>query len=282
MNSKNYKKFKNRVGQANHFLITTLIGLDAVKMGAKKPIDFDASWNPKNVDNSVARSREYVINSSLAWLVDNVDMYFRLCNKKPKLFNTDESKAIDSTKHSVYKKFKCVLELYNDLPKNQVAFVDLLICWRNNLMHYEADNKLLDSSELYFKQDILKDNDILKYHLDAKQMMQRFNDKKTPKFKEIATITSMTINFINSMDLALTSKLNKREYVRQFLELAYKNDELVFLRNVTDETERCKKIKQYLFTSGITDEFVNVVSDYILKLSRLAYKELVDELTKVE
>lgn len=36
MNSRAFREFKTGVGQANHFLITIMIGLDAVEDGAEK------------------------------------------------------------------------------------------------------------------------------------------------------------------------------------------------------------------------------------------------------
>lgn len=36
MNSRAFRKFKTEMGQANHFLITIMIGLDAAEGGAEK------------------------------------------------------------------------------------------------------------------------------------------------------------------------------------------------------------------------------------------------------
>ena len=81
------KKFKKEIGQANHFLITILVGLDGVKSGkVEKNDEFSAAWNPKDVVASAERSRIYTIKASLAWVVDCLDMYLRLCNRKPRLF----------------------------------------------------------------------------------------------------------------------------------------------------------------------------------------------------
>ena len=85
MNSRAFRKFKTEMGQANHFLITIMIGLDAVEDGAQKRESFNANWNPKDVTASVVRSKHYAIKSSLAWAVDNLDMYLRLCNREPRL-----------------------------------------------------------------------------------------------------------------------------------------------------------------------------------------------------
>lgn len=61
MNSNAFKKIKREMGQANHFLITIMIGLDAVDGGAQKREEFKTSWNPQNVSASVRRSKQYSI-----------------------------------------------------------------------------------------------------------------------------------------------------------------------------------------------------------------------------
>ena len=72
MNSRAFRKFKTEMGQANHFLITIMIGLDAVEDGAEKRESFKTTWNPRNRTNSVVRSKAYAIKSALAWTVDNL------------------------------------------------------------------------------------------------------------------------------------------------------------------------------------------------------------------
>ena len=84
--SKERKAFKKSLGQANHFLITALVGLDYIRNNnVKCPEDFSTSWNPKNKSFSVDRSRQYILNSSMAWAVDCLDAYFSRCNQNPKL-----------------------------------------------------------------------------------------------------------------------------------------------------------------------------------------------------
>ena len=79
------KKFKNEIGQANHFLITILIELNGVKSGkVVKNDEFDVALNPRDIIASANRSRIYTIKASLAWAVDCLDMYLRLCNRKPR------------------------------------------------------------------------------------------------------------------------------------------------------------------------------------------------------
>ena len=97
--SKPRKKFKDSMGQANHFLITALIGLDYIDNidNVECPPSFSTSWNPRDKKASIYRTRQYILNSSLAWSVDCLDSYFSGCNQEPKLIdNIDFIKDLDN------------------------------------------------------------------------------------------------------------------------------------------------------------------------------------------
>ena len=73
------RHFKQRIGQVNHFLITTLIGLDGVKSKEfTLPEEFRTSWNPRSVERSAERSIRFILDASLSWVVDNLDSYFTI------------------------------------------------------------------------------------------------------------------------------------------------------------------------------------------------------------
>ena len=247
------------MGQANHFLITIMIGLDAVEDGAEKRDSFSTTWNPENRTTSVVRSKKYAIKSALAWTVDNLDMYLRLCNREPRLYNDKENLEIAKTKHSVYNKFGCVIRNHPELSASKVAYVDLLICWRNNSVHFDAENKLMPESINYFKN--IPEDDVVTntYHLDVNQMLDRFNRGDCPTFKEAATLISMTIHFVEELDSILLRDIDQY----RFLEISLfhllkseKNTSVFSFRNTTPE-KRKKKFKQLFIAVGISEDFYN-------------------------
>lgn len=260
MHSVQFRKFKKEMGQANHFLITILVGLDAVEDGAQKRESFQTTWNPQNTNFSVSRSRHYAIKSALAWTVDNLDMYLRLCNRLPRLYSGSESAEISNTKLSVYNKLIVILKNHNEIPISQSAYVDLLICWRNNLIHFDAENQLSSESNRYFKN--IPSDDIIanKYHLDAEQMLSRFQAKECPTFKEITSLISMTIHFVEDLDASLLANIDQYEFLKQtlsqILHLDEKNIQAFSHRNTTS-FKRQKRIKQLLASNGIPNTFYN-------------------------
>lgn len=259
MNSRAFRKFKTEMGQANHFLITIMIGLDAVEDGAEKRESFKTTWNPESRTNSVVRSRKYAIKSALAWTVDNLDMYLRLCNREPRLYHEEESLKIAKTKHSVYNKFDCVIRNHPELTVSKFAYVDLLICWRNNSVHFDAENKLMTESVNYFRN--IPEDDVVTntYHLDVNQMLDRFSRGECPTFKEAATLISMTIHFVEELDGILLRDIDQYRYLETslFKQLKSEKETSVFsFRNTTPE-KRKKKLKQFLVTAGISEDFYN-------------------------
>lgn len=259
MNSRAFREFKTGVGQANHFLITIMIGLDAVEDGAEKRESFKTTWNPQNRTNSVVRSKVYAIKSALAWTVDNLDMYLRLCNREPRLYNDDESAEIADTGHSIYKKFRCVINNHKELQLDKTAYVDLLICWRNNTVHFDAENQLMHDSLNYFRNIPTDDVVANKYHLNVNQMLERFNSGDCPTFKEAATLISMTIHFVEELDGILLRDIDQYRFLETslFKLLKSEKDTSVFsFRNTTPE-KRKKKLKQFLVTAGISEDFYN-------------------------
>ena len=259
MNSRAFRQFKTEMGQANHFLITIMVGLDAVEDGAQKRDTFNTTWNPQSINNSVMRSKQYAIKSSLALAVDNVDMYLRLCNREPKLYSTEESKDISETGHSVYKKICRVIANHENLSEDKIAYLDLLIAWRNNLVHFDAENKLLPQTENYFGDKASNDVVTQKYHLDFCKMLERFKNGDCPTFKEATTLISMAIHFVEELDNILLKELDQYKFLKANLLKALKLDHKPSVFNYTNTTseKRKKKLKQFFATIGITADFYN-------------------------
>lgn len=94
------KEFKKKFGQQNHFLITSLIGLDYLENNyVECPESFSTSWNPKDKKQSVRRSRDFLLQSFLTSAVDGIDMYISMLNTAPKyVVDTKFSDIISAAK----------------------------------------------------------------------------------------------------------------------------------------------------------------------------------------
>jgi len=206
------------MGQANHFLITILIGLDQVGKGTvKKPDTLDVAWDPKDAKASVIRSREYALNSSLAWIIDNFDAYVQNCKRKPSLIEKKELlSALDSADRRVNDKFVVLFNRYRDREQIKLygALLALGIQWRNITTHSEAKNVL---DEEYVK--ILSNNKEWYYsnfsHLVIDDTLVHFNAHKSPTLKETASIVKAVLRFVELVDTELIRELDNERYLSE-------------------------------------------------------------------
>lgn len=222
-----FSGFKDNVGNNNHFLITSCIGLSKVSDEDRK-MDFPAAWNPQNVKNSVKRSKKFIIKAALAWVIDCVDVllkdffpYFFSEQKHFVIEGKDEPQSYENVLRSVYYKVYVVEELFlekevditrwrkegdyrkallNDEPyfpdlKLIFALLDLAIQWRNNLVHQGIDNKLKQSTyqRLNLYEKVLNSNTY--GDLDKNRMLNRFKTNEAPSFKEVSVLIRNVIDF---------------------------------------------------------------------------------------
>lgn len=222
--SKPRKDVKKILGQANHFLITILIGLDSVgKNDITLPPEFRTSWNPKDKNRTVLRSREYALNSSLAWAVDCLDAYFSKINQSPQLIEEACLKSkIDGSGRSVYEKFNIFSNyiISNNFKKEDFAlyksFVDLAIQWRNNTTHYNAENVIQKENEI-----ILTKNSVLIEEkfcgLKAEETLKHFKKGKSPTFKEVTSLIRGIQNYMEILDIFLLTRIDIVRYTYDLL-----------------------------------------------------------------
>lgn len=211
--------FKKRLGQANHFLITILVGLDGIiKDDITLSPEFSTSWNPKNKENSAKRSAKFALNSALAWTIDNLDAYFIMCHQKPTLFE-DRILIDDMSKagRHVHDKF---IAIYRYLERKGVesikpyaALVGLAIQWRNNTTHFGAENKL-DTKFL----DELKHNNVWYKDsfrgLDIMESLNSFDDNKDPSFKEVTSMIAAIQKFVEIADEVFVQNIDINRYIK--------------------------------------------------------------------
>lgn len=252
------RHFKQRIGQANHFLITTLIGLDGVKN--KKytlPKEFSTSWNPRSVERSAERSVRFILDASLSWVVDNLDSYFIEANRKPSIIENEElRKGYDGTGRSVNNRFELFFQEARksdtDLEK-YAALVALAIQWRNNTVHFGANNELSDE----YRSILTQNRDYYKKefrNLDVDAMLKAFDSEDIhPSFKEITSMINAIHKYVECIDGFLLSNLNLDRFQQDLLDKHYSKC-ILSRRKFNSLTEKRKNAylktlyKQYGFT----------------------------------
>lgn len=271
------KNFKNEMGQANHMLITIMVGLDGIiPYGVTAKEEFHTSWNPKSKNASVERSKVFAKKAAIAWLVDCLDMYLRLINQSPILIgDTDLKKAIDSPNNSrsVYKRILLMCHHYN-IQSIDFALVDLLICWRNRLTHFQAENDITEQNRTLLEESL---ESITENHcgLNIQQTLKSFDGYSSPSFKEVTSFVRASINLISELDKCLLSDIGYVEYADKIIVKYLSDDSNRKLNNIFSKDEQTaeKSIRQILFQHGFTPQNPNNVDQFCRTIAKLNFQE---------
>ena len=214
--SKAHREFKKRFGQANHFLITALVGLDAVESGlvATKPATFSTSWNPKDQARSAQRSRVFALQSFLGWAVESLEMYLTELNRKPKELESETFTELYSRAgQHIYKKAIYIGDETNIDPV-LIALMEVLITWRNYTFHYDIDNQIRPESLQILKDE--KERIKLEYcGLDIDVLKETWENGRDFTFKETASLISATHKYVQAVDAYVLRALDIKRYVSE-------------------------------------------------------------------
>lgn len=252
-----YRKFKHTVGQTNHYLITILIGLEGVSKGkVEKEDDFNVVWNPKDLNNSIQRSRRFARSAGLSWSVDGMDGYLGYLNKK--YFNfASASLATDLEKLSVYKKYSSTIRNLSNSEDLQFDLTHLAIQWRNNLIHYHAENPVDEDSWRRLKAASKKKLGKEYGGLDLNETLTRFKKQETPTFKDVASMVSAIRKSVESIDLYTVNYFDGLLFAQDSI----RGDEKFCLKmRQTPKLKQKKKMEVFLKSIGFVERQEGVES----------------------
>ncbi len=205
------KEYKKRFGEANHLLITTLIGLDAIERYniENPPEGFSTTWNPKSRQFSVQRSRLFTIQAFFAHIVDGIDSYFHTLRTLQPQYIEDQTfyNMLDHCSNSTYKKCFAINEYFqNRIDALTLAIIDLGITCRNNFTHSCSHQKIKSESQI----TLLSNSEEIKNiycGLDIKCWLSKYtNDNFDITFKELASFIHASHNFISELDKLIVEK----------------------------------------------------------------------------
>ena len=262
------KKFKKHLGQANHLIITILVGLDAIERDIVRdvPKDLGAAWAPRNPTNSARRSRRLVLDMALLRAVDALDIYIGSCNSKPYLIQQSIIREdINKTGRSVWYKFEA-LENRLGLPECVVsALVAMMITWRNRAAHSKTDDKLPEKYREIIRQNLAKLEANFR-GLDGETLLAGYDAERQPHLKEVTSFINATHQFVRGMESTLLQELDPEFFLKQLVSKnlsvlegsnsakARTNDRKRHLRSVwgKDPKSRKRSVQSFLRHSGLS------------------------------
>lgn len=221
------KEFKEKFGQANHLLITTLVGLDAIekKLIKEKPKSFSTSWNPKDTTASARRARIFLLKSFLGSAVEALEMYLTELNRKPKLLQDHKDERFiriySSAGQSIYKK---VIKIGDEIKLDPIiiGLIEILITWRNYTLHYDIDNELRPEIWKILIENTAKIKTGFN-GLDVLRLKDTWEKNKDFTFKETASIINACQIFVEKVDSFVIQNLDLEKYVLDCLEKYFEN-----------------------------------------------------------
>ncbi|MFE4950414.1 hypothetical protein ACFQ9V_09935 [Leifsonia sp. NPDC056665] len=205
------REFKTNSGHNNHFLITVLVGLDAVADGTAvlKP-EFSTSWSPRDARSSAARSREYALKTSLSWTSDMVDRYRNTLFDLPDLFDSLSKDRISKLSGSAVRLREVAKEL-GVVDTVELDVVRLGIHWRNRMVHSAASSSL---DRQVAARLVARAESIRERHrgMDIRSAIKEADNGKPPRFKEVASIIEAGHQLVQSLDKAAIERLDFSAY----------------------------------------------------------------------
>lgn len=234
-------EFKRLFGQANHFLITALVGLSGIETGVitAAPDALRTSWSPKDKKASAVRTRHFMLGSFLGSAVDSLDVYLTLLYRAPKWIDGPEIEVIYSkAKRSVYRK---ALDLGEHLSVSPtlLALVGVLITWRNNITHQLAENKL-DEGHIEILEKEKESIRLGFCGLEAKDLRAKAESGSDFTFKETAALIRATHDYVAAVDAEVLRRLDVLKFTELFLQDALENNSKIsgnYFRKLGPERE---------------------------------------------
>lgn len=236
------KEFKNRFGQANHFLITALVGIDGIQSGiiTEKPESFRTKWDPNDKKRSADRTRIFILKSFLGWAVESLEMYLTELNRKPKLLESEIFTSLFSKAgRSVYQKTILIADELKIDPI-LIGLMEVLITWRNYTFHYDIDNEIRESSLrcLFDNKESIKERFS---GLDIVQLKNTWENGTDFTFKETASLIKATQCYVNEIDAYILNHLDKEKFLIESINKYFKESELGYKRYLSFPQDKKKK-----------------------------------------
>ena len=209
--------FKRSFGQANHFLVTILVGLNAVKTGdALPPPALPAAWNPKDASRSAERSEAFAIRAALVFMVVELDHYLgesaRLAGPRSPSLSAALDAAAKNNK-GLRGRVRAFAQFSESLGTAELALVESALHWRNRLIHVGSNARItreLRDQLIEHEHELESDY----RHLDPERMIKRFDDGATsPSLKEMAGMITATHRYIAKVDSSVLGNVDYDQFL---------------------------------------------------------------------
>lgn len=215
--------FKRRSGHTTQHLLTLIVGVDAVRNGAKATDSLPATWNPRNSEDAADRARVFALNAALLWNAESVISYVQdLTRSRPETISRPLTDDIRNVKD---KEEKLVL-LYRRLRVSEpdaLALVRAGYVWRNRVTHYAAENRI-DADVCSHLSANAERIDGEYQGLDVGQLVDRIHAGESPRLKETTAIIRAASRLVRRIDENVVTECGTLNYLRAGLAMHLSSD----------------------------------------------------------
>lgn len=217
--SRSRTKFKRLLGNANHLIITALVGLDAVERGVIRevPEGLHAAWSPKDASKSAERSRRLILDMALIRAIDALDIYLRHIQRKPSLVHSEELRQdLDSAGLSIFQKLRAIERNCPTLDSLPLALIFLMVAWRNRSAHSEADR---DAPQNHLNELHSRVSEIATRFrgIDINFLLDGYESERPITFKEVASLINAVHHLVSELDCHLLVSLDVDRFLRDLV-----------------------------------------------------------------
>jgi hypothetical protein len=210
-----FRRFQCAAGNATFHINTVIVGLELVARGGGKPSELTIRWKqPSNPRQSIEQTKQFVLLAVITHIVDSFDVLLRDYADLNWL-------TLDTTTRDVLRKSitrsggkeysipdrTAALLRRLELPEPDViAFLPLLVGWRNSLVHVGRAKPMLPEGA----EERLKANASgfsAKYaDIDIEMMLDGFWKGRRPTLKEATTMVAACQNLARAIDVAVIQR----------------------------------------------------------------------------
>lgn len=191
--------------------MTLLVGVEAVKDGAKAPDDLPASWNPLSRADAAGRARAFALQAALVWGAESLIGYLSsLTRSRPPVLPDEFVTAVNAESNREAKLVR--LREVLCLPQSTAsALTRSALVWRNKLTHVHATNTV-DSSVRQFLLDNRQQIAGNYQGLDPEKYLERIQLGKSPRLKEAAAVNRAMAAVTREIDEEVCRRIDVESY----------------------------------------------------------------------
>lgn len=212
------RDFRARSGHTTQYLLTLIVGTDAVRRGHEAPDDLPASWNPKSREDAAGRARTFALQAATVWNAESVIGYVSSITKsRPALVSEALTNDVNVIRAREEKLVALSAGVNHPLTAD-LSLVRAAMVWRNRLTHVHSQNRLAQDvvASLRSSADSISDD----YQgLKVAELIERIQKGAPPRLKEATALIRAAGALTRSLDERICAHIEVSKYLDEVLRL---------------------------------------------------------------